>query len=141
MTTTTETTTAAPEIAAYYEGLGRKVLKARHCRDCGKHSFPPTGCCPHCGSARVDWTELSGRGQLLFATNNIAPACHPRFNELAPYVYGHVRLDEGITVQAIVRGVQPTVDALRALYERAPVPVVADVMQTPDLPVLVFRLA
>ena len=70
-----------------------------------------------------------------------SPACHPRFNELAPYVYGHVRLDEGITVQAIVRGVQPTADALCALYERAPVPVVADVMQTPDLPVLVFRLA
>jgi hypothetical protein len=43
-------------------------------------------------------------------------------------------------VQAIIRGVDPTPDTLRGLFEKGPVPVKAEVMQTKDLPVLTFRL-
>ena len=126
-------------IKIYYDGLRHGVLKARKCRSCGGYTFPPTTCCEHCGSWDLDWVELSGKGTLLFATHNIAPACHPRFESIAPYVYGHLRLEEGITVQAIIRGIKPTPEALRAVFEGGPVPVVADIMTMEDLPVLAFR--
>lgn len=127
-------------IKIYYDGLRKGVLKARKCRSCGGYTFPPTTCCEHCGSWNLDWAELSGKGTLLFATHNISPACHPRFESIAPYVYGHLRLEEGITVQAIIRGVEATPEALRAVFDRGPVPVVADVLMMEDLPVLAFRL-
>lgn len=126
------------EIKAYYDALAKGELLARRCTSCRKYTFPPTGCCEHCGSFAVEWARLSGRGTLLFATHNIAPACHPRFEKIAPYVYGHVQLEEGVIVQAIVRGVPATPEALREVFERGEVPVVATVMQTDDLPVLAF---
>jgi uncharacterized OB-fold protein len=129
------------DIQAYYEGLERGELVARRCQKCRKLTFPPTGCCEHCGSFQVEWAKLSGKGTLLFATHNIAPACHPRFESIAPYVYGHVRLEEGLIVQAIVTGIAATPEALRKLFERGEVPVLASVMKRDDLAVLAFAEA
>lgn len=128
-------------LRTYYEGLAQGKLMARFCPKCGKYTFPPTGCCEHCGSFELEWKTLSGEGTLLFATHNITPACHPRFESIAPYVYGHIQLAEGVVVQAIVRGVEATPQALRAIYERGPVPVKAETLPMADLPVLAFRLA
>jgi uncharacterized OB-fold protein len=128
-------------IRAYYDGLARGVFLAVSCKDCGRCTFPPTGCCEHCGSWKVEPTQLSGEATLLFATHNITPACHPRFEKIAPYVYGHIRLKEGPIVQAIVLGVKATPQDLRRLFERGPVPVKAEMLQMDDLPVLAFRVA
>lgn len=128
-------------IRTFYEALRRGRLEARRCRTCGKITFPPTGCCEHCGGFDVEAVTLSGKGVLLFATHNITPACHPRFESIAPYVYGHIRLDEGVIVQAIVRGVEATPAALEALFDRGPIPVTAAVMEMADLPVLTFEPA
>lgn len=128
-------------IRAYYEGLAAGVVLASVCRSCGRHTFPPTGCCEHCGSWDVETRELGGRATLLYASHNITPACHPRFQTMAPYVYGHLRLEEGPIVQAIVLGVQPTPQDLQRLFERGPVGVKAEVLRLDDLPVLAFRLA
>ncbi|MDE2611606.1 MAG: hypothetical protein KGL61_18700, partial [Burkholderiales bacterium] len=84
--------------------------------------------------------ELSGEATLLFATHNITPACHPRFEKIAPYVYGHLQLKEGPIVQAIVLGVKATPQDLRELFERGPVPAKAETLQMDDLPVLAFRV-
>lgn len=126
-------------IRTYYEALSEGRLAARRCRKCGKLTFPPTNCCEHCGSFDVEWTTLSGKGTLLFATHNITPACHPRFEKIAPYVYGHIRLDEGVIVQAIVRGIEATPAALEAVFVKGSIPVTATVMQTDELPVLTFE--
>lgn len=128
-------------IRAYYEGLAKGVFRAITCKDCGRCTFPPTGCCEYCGSWKVEPTQLSGEATLLFATHNITPACHPRFEKIAPYVYGHIRLKEGPIVQAIILGVKATPEDLRRLFERGPVPVKAETLQMDDLPVLAFRLA
>lgn len=125
----------------YYEGLGQNVFRAVSCRSCGKLTFPPTGCCEHCGSWEVEGVELSGEATLLYATHNITPACHPRFETIAPYVYGHLRLREGPVVQAIILGVEARPESLRALFERGPVPVKAETLKMEDLPVIAFRLA
>jgi len=128
-------------IRSYYEGLAQGAFRAVTCKSCHGYTFPPTGCCEHCGSWDVEPVELSGDGTLLLATHNISPACHPRFETIAPYVYGHIRLKEGPIVQAIVLGVKPTPGDLRALFERGPVPVKAETLRMADLPVIAFRIA
>lgn len=127
-------------IRSYYEGLAKGVFRAVTCKACGGYTFPPTGCCEHCGSWEVTPVELSGDATLLLASHNISPACHPRFEKIAPYVYGHIQLKEGPIVQAIVLGVEPTPQALKALFERGPVPVKAETLQMDDLPVLAYRI-
>ncbi len=128
-------------IRSYYEGLAKGVFRAVTCKACGGYTFPPTGCCEHCGSWQVEPTELSGEATLLFATHNISPACHPRFEKIAPYVYGHLRLKEGPIVQAIVLGIDANPHELQQLFERGPVPAKAEMLQMDDLPVLAFRIA
>lgn len=127
-------------IRAYYEGLAKGVFRAITCEVCGKYTFPPTGCCEHCGSWKVQPKDLSGEGTLLLATHNISPACHPRFEKIAPYVYGHVRLKEGPIVQVIVLGVKATPSDLRGIFEIGPIPARAEVLTMDDLPVLAFRV-
>ncbi len=128
-------------IRAYYEGLAAGTLLASACARCKRLTFPPTGCCEHCGSWDVETRPLSGRATLLYASHNITPACHPRFETIAPYVYGHVQLEEGPIVQAIVLGVQPTPQDLQRLFDQGPVPAKAEVLKMDDLPVLAFRIA
>ena len=137
---TYKTKNSVSTIELYYKGLDQGVLRARRCKDCKEYTFPPTGCCSHCGSWSLDWADLSGNGTLLFASHNISPACHPRFEPIAPYVYGHIRLDEGIMVQAIIQGVKATPEELGQLFDRGEVPVKADIMKMDDLPVLAFRV-
>ena len=136
----TKTSTSQSAIEAYYQGLEKGKLKAKRCKDCREYTFPPTGCCSHCGSWSLDWAELSGRGTLHYATHNITPACHPRFEPIAPYVYGHIVLEEGIIVQAIIQGVKATPKDLNELFRKGPVPVKADIMKMNDLSVLAFRI-
>jgi uncharacterized OB-fold protein len=128
-------------IRAYYESLANGRLMAAACKSCGRHTFPPTGCCEHCGSWEVEPAKLSGEATLLYASHNITPACHPRFEKIAPYVYGHLRLKEGPIVQAIILGVEAKPAALRKLFERGPVAAKAETLKMDDLPVLAFRVA
>lgn len=125
-------------VQRHYDGLREGTLYAHRCTACDAITFPMTTACHACGS--FEWTEitLSGTGSLLFASHNVAPPPHPRFAEFAPYVYGHIMLDEGVPAQAIVRGVAPDPQTIQELYEGGPVPVRLDVLQTADLPVIAF---
>lgn len=127
-------------VEAYYGALRENRLLAHACLDCGTLTFPPTGCCENCGSWSHEARTLSGRGTVLFASHNLA-ACHPRFVPYAPYAYAHVVLEEGVTVQGMLQGVPGTAEAIAELYPRLPLPAVAEVLLTEDLPVLTFRLA
>lgn len=124
----------------YYANLEEGRLVAHRCDDCGTLTFPATSCCESCGSYASTDVTLTGRGTLLFASHNLA-ACHPRFVPYAPYAYGHVKLDEGVIVQGILQGVEGSATAIADLYPTLPLPVVAEVLRTDDLPVLTFRLA
>lgn len=118
------------DVRAYCDGLARGELMARRCLTCAKVTFPPAGTCEHCGSFSVEWVRLSGKGTLLFATPD---------QRVTPHAYGHVRLVEGVVVQAIITGTAVTPGVLRALSEHGTVPVVATVIRTDDgLPVLAF---
>lgn len=131
----------ASAIERHYRALEDNRLIGHRCVACGAWTVPITIACGSCGSGEYEEVTLVGTGTLLYAAHNIAPAPHPRFAALAPYVFGHVILDEGVAVQGIVKGIEPTPEATRALFERGPVPIVLDVLVTDDLPVVAFRLA
>ncbi|MBF0528700.1 MAG: OB-fold domain-containing protein [Deltaproteobacteria bacterium] len=124
----------------YYDQLGQGKIMARKCQKCTTITFPPTSACEQCGSTAQDWVELSGQGKLLFVTHGIAPPPNPRFADLAPYVYGHLRLEEGVYFQAIINGVEPDPAVLRELYEKGPVDVKADIVDIKGLNVLAFKI-
>jgi uncharacterized OB-fold protein len=126
-------------IRRHYEQLRAGKLVAHKCA-CGTITFPITSACQACGSTRWQEIALSGKGTLHFASNNVAPPPHPRFASIAPYVYGHIVLDEGVTTQAIIKGVDPAPPALERLFQRGPTGVTLDVLETQDLPVMAFRL-
>ncbi len=127
-------------IKQYYDELGKGNLVARKCKVCQGHTFPPTTACEHCGSTNLEWVQLSGRGKLLFASHGIAPPPNPRFAEMAPYVYGHIALEEGITVQAIITGIKPEPEVLQKYFERGPVDVTPDILNVKELNVLAFKV-
>lgn len=82
-------------IQQYYEALAEDRFLGNRCRACDRYSFPPTTACEQCGSFDVEPHQMSGKGTLLFASHNLAPPPHPRFADMAPYVYAHVLLEEG----------------------------------------------
>lgn len=128
-------------IQRHYDGLKAGALRAHRCRSCGHVTFPMTTACEACASFQFDEITLGGSGSLLFASHGAAPPPHPRFGKLAPYVYGHIKLAEGVFTQAIIRGVEGTPDAVAKLYAKLPLPVKLDVLETSDLPVMAFKLA
>jgi uncharacterized OB-fold protein len=128
-------------IKHFYTGLENGVLLAARCAKCSHLTFPPTTACEKCGSFDVSDAKLSGKGTLQFLSHGTAPPPNPRFNDIAPYAYGHIVLEEGVWVQAIVRGVDTDPKTMRQIYDRGPTKVVLDILRTDDLPVMAFRLA
>ncbi len=127
-------------IKQYYDALGQGKLLAKKCNKCGTVTFPPTTACQSCGSPDQKWQELSGKGQLHFVSHGMAPPPNPRFSEIAPYAYGHIRLEEGVFVQAIITGVDIDPDTLRTYFEQGLVDVVPDIQEVKGLNVLAFKV-
>ena len=127
-------------IRGYYEDLASGKLSGKRCRACQTISFPPTALCEKCGRPDLEDVQLSGEGEALFVSHSMAPPPNPRFNELAPYAYGHVRLAEGVFVQGIITGVGVEPEEMEALYGRVPAPVRAEVLTVGDLSILAFAL-
>lgn len=127
-------------VKRYYDALGEGRLIGMQCT-CGAITCPPTTACEKCGSPEVQEIELSGRGTLMFASHGTAPPPNPRFEDLAPFTYGHIILEEGVPVQAMITNVAAEPDALRAIYARGPVPVRLDPQVAQDLTVIAFRVS
>lgn len=128
-------------IKSYYDNLRQGKLIGHKCENCGAIAFPPTASCAKCGGFKQTPVELSGRGEVLYISHSMAPPPNPRFNDIAPYAYGHVKLQEGVYVQAIITGVEIDPESLNALFEAGPAPVVPDILELGGQPVLAFKLA
>jgi hypothetical protein len=128
-------------IQKHYDALKTGKPIAHRCTTCHHVTFPITTACESCGSFGFTDVTLSGKGTLMFASHGVAPPPHPRFAKFAPYVYGHIKLDEGMYTQAMIRGIEGTPEAVAKLYAKLPLPVTLDVLETADLPVIAFKLA
>ena len=94
-----------PTVEEYLQNIQDGKFKAYKCVDCGMVIAPPSGSCYGCGSSKMEWTEVSGKGKLVsFTVIHIAP---DEFAEEAPYYIAIVELDEETRVSARLLGYDP----------------------------------
>jgi uncharacterized OB-fold protein len=84
-----------PAVAPFWDALRDGCLRIQACADCRRLRHPPRPVCSACHSPRVEWRDVSGRGEVWSYT-----ICHPpvlaAFREQVPYNAIVVRLDEGV---------------------------------------------
>ncbi len=91
----------ADPLAPLLEGYAEDRLRLPVCEDCSRAHLYPRNRCPHCGSARLQWQEASGRATLAsWSTVHRAPS--PDFAADVPYTIALVRLAEGPQMMARV---------------------------------------
>jgi uncharacterized OB-fold protein len=92
-------------VKSFYDFLSRKKLMGVRCSKCNALFTPPRPVCPKCGSAKLSWVELSGKGKLAtFTVVHVGPT------ELAsdtPYIVGVTELSEGPKISCRITGFDP----------------------------------
>ena len=97
--------TEKPTIEQYQKNIDMGKFRAFKCKGCGAVIAPPSGTCYNCGSTDMEWTEVSGKGNLVsFTVIHIAPE---EFQDEAPYYIAIVELEEGTRVSARLLGFDP----------------------------------
>jgi uncharacterized OB-fold protein len=81
---------AFPENREFWAAAAEGRLLLRTCDDCGRAHWYPRAVCPLCASARLRWTQATGRGTVYAFSP--ARRAEPR------YVLAYVTLDEGPTL-------------------------------------------
>ncbi len=93
-----------PDTQPYWTGLNEGRLCLQACADCGKVRHYPRPVCDACYSMNVAWVTASGRGTVHSWTITHY-AFHPGFKGDLPYILVTVDLDEGVRMNAQVRGI------------------------------------
>lgn len=94
----------SPDTEPYWQGLREGRLRLQCCADCGRVRHYPRPVCPHCYSMSARWIDAKGTGTVHSWTVAHHPF-HPGFKAELPYVLVTVDLDEGVRMQAQLRGV------------------------------------
>jgi uncharacterized OB-fold protein len=92
-------------IESFYKFVGEGKLMAAKCSKCGTMLLPPRPMCTKCFSTNFEWIKLGGKGELLsYTVIYISP---PQFESMTPYIVGIVKLEEGLNLPGMIRGVEP----------------------------------
>lgn len=83
-----------PGTRPFWEAARDHRLSIPNCRACGKYHFYPRELCPHCHSDDLEWTDISGKGEIYSFTIARKPA-GPVYAEDVPYIIAMIALDEG----------------------------------------------
>ncbi len=63
---------------AYWEGLAKRSLMLKRCRDCRHWIHPPRNCCPSCWSDNIGTETPSGRARLYsYVVQPVVPGGPP----------------------------------------------------------------
>jgi len=92
-------------IESFYAFIGEKRLMAAKCDDCETLLLPPRPVCTKCFSTDLKWVELKKGGKLLTYTVIHVPPT--RFQSMAPYAVGIIKLEEGPKLPGIIKNVKP----------------------------------
>ena len=108
MTTTTDTYTKLiptpnQDTQAYWDALRAHRLTFQTCGKCGTPRHYPRPVCDRCYSMDVVWKDASGRGKVHSWTVAHHPF-HPGFKGEVPYTLVTVDLEEGVRMQAQLKG-------------------------------------
>ena len=80
--------------APFWDAVADRRLVVAQCADCGTARMPPTPFCPTCRSQRIDWTPLSGGGEI-YSYTIVVRAIVPGMEAFLPYVPAVIALDGG----------------------------------------------
>ena len=107
MTTTDTTTKLVPtpnqDTQAYWDALRAHRLTFQTCGQCGTARHYPRPVCYRCYSMDVVWKDASGRGAVHSWTVAHHPF-HAGFKGEVPYTLVIVDLEEGVRMQAQLKG-------------------------------------
>jgi uncharacterized OB-fold protein len=87
-----------PEAQPFWAAAAQQKLKIQRCKECNAWVWTPRPACVECGSENIEWTDVSGRGEVYSFTviRQIAGrGASQAFQKDIPYVVAWVDLDEG----------------------------------------------
>ena len=90
--------TISPEAKPFWDAAAKHKLLMQRCLDCHKYVWTPRPSCFECGSAHLEWQELSGNGKVYSFTvirQVVGRAASQAFEKDIPYVIAWIDLDEG----------------------------------------------
>ena len=90
----------------FWDALNEGRFRLQRCADCGKVRHYPRPVCDACWSMNVTWRDASGKGRVHSWTVT-HHAFHPGFKLELPYALVTVDLDEGVRMNARLRGLDP----------------------------------
>ena len=86
----------------YHNLLNNGEFKIQQCFDCEKSVFYPRMICPHCGSARLEWSNTRGLGTVYSTT-----IVRAKPESGGDYNIALIDLDEGVRMMSVVEQVFP----------------------------------
>lgn len=123
----------------FYEALAKNIIYGVKCKKCSKWSFPPITACRECGSLKVEWKKISGKGTVYFYSTSILPP--KKFAQYSPYAYGDVVLDEGPAFFTMIEGLDAsTPDKIKEGNKKLPVKVQAKIGKKAGMNVVLFKV-
>lgn len=86
-----------PVTQPFWDGAAGGKLLMQRCRDCHSWVWCPRPACVECGSERLEWTPLSGRGRVFAFTviREVVGRALRGFAKDIPYVTAWIDLEEG----------------------------------------------
>ncbi len=87
----------------HWDGLNEHKYLLQKCTDCGRVRHYPRPVCDACFSMNVEWVAASGRGRIYSWTITHHPF-HPGWKGDLPYILVTADLDEGVRMNAQLRG-------------------------------------
>jgi len=127
-----------PIVQKFYESLDEGKILGRKCNSCGALEFPPVLVCNSCGHLDLEWAEISGNAHMFSFVMPGTATAKPEFQDLMPYCFACVKLEEGAEVNAVVCGV--TRKNKQELMDNLPVPIKAKISQREGFKTVVFEL-
>ena len=86
------------EAKPFWDAAAEQKLIIQRCKDCNAWVWTPRPSCNECGSEKVEWTQMSGKGEVYSFTvirQVVGRAASKAFEPDIPYVIAWVDLDEG----------------------------------------------
>jgi uncharacterized protein len=90
----------------HWDGLNEHKYLLQKCTACGKIRHYPRPVCEACYSMDAEWIEASGHGRIHSWTITHHPF-HPGWKGDLPYIMVTADLDEGVRMNAQLRGAGP----------------------------------
>lgn len=86
------------EAKPFWDAAAQQKLLIQRCQDCNAWVWTPRPSCNECGSEKVQWTQMNGKGEVYSFTvirQVVGRAASKAFEPDIPYVIAWVDLDEG----------------------------------------------